>query len=88
MKVSSREMKAGFNEFYMSYDLKDKKALKKMLKEQQRSYREFKNSLRRSIVLRKMTLLIQNGVQLSDKHFEDSFHNTVRFFLQIIVVFC
>lgn len=84
IKVSSREKNAALNEFLIQYDLKDKKALKALLKQQNRSYKSFEKSFKRTILMQKFNALIQNAIVVDDKNIEDSFSELLIEYVYVI----
>jgi len=83
VKVTSKEMEQAMDGIYRDYDLKDKKALKEMLKKLNYPYDAFVDSLEEELMTQKFAGGLRAGVRVSDK---DVFNKFTKVEVQHILI--
>ena len=73
VKVSKNDWKLALQEVLIRYDLKDKKALKRLLEEKNRSYEDFKTAIKKNIKQRKFLTFLQEMARVDDLQENDFF---------------
>ena len=73
IKPNNKEREAALQQVYIQYDLKDKKALKKTLKENNYPYDNFLSYLDADIVSQKFLTHLQNGIHLTNKDVDNAY---------------
>ena len=73
IKPTKQELEAALQRVYIQYDLKDKKALKKTLKENNYPYDSFVSYLEADIVSQKFLTYLQNSIQLTSQDVDNAY---------------
>ncbi len=73
VKVASRELEQALQSVLIQYDMKNKKQLRVFLKEKNVRYKDFKQTVKETVLIQKFMTLLQSGITVSDEDVDNQF---------------